>query len=591
MARNRFDQDEELKTPFSLGQYKRALSYVLNYKVGMLQSLVLSVLSALFTLSAPLIISHVIDNVIKTNDVKLLAFWSLVLLLSIIIAMYFTAIRAKIMAKLGQAIVFDIRSDLFTHLQQLPFDYYDARPQGKILIRVVNYVNSVSDMLSNGLINFILEIINVFIIMGFMFFVNVKLSLLILSGVPFGFLAIMLTRSKQRKAWQDLSNKSSNMNAYLQESISGMQITQIYNREPENLKIFSNLSNDYRKSWISAVRLNALFPFIVDNLMNFITVAIYGVSLLFIDRTTLSLGVILAMGTYALRFWNPILNIANIFNSFVTAISYLERIFETMDEPISIQDGPNAYDIENIKGKIVYDHVDFSYDGNTKILDDVSFTIQPGQAVAIVGATGAGKTTIVNLLSRFYEIDNGNILIDGHNIKDLTIHSLRRQMGIMMQDSFIFNNSIKENIRYGNFDASDEEIYAVAKLLSIDTFIQDFEKGYDTIVSNQGSKLSQGQKQLVSMARTLIQNPKILILDEATSSIDTHTELLVQKGLNIIMEGRTTFIIAHRLSTIKEADVIFYMDNKNIEEQGTHKELMALKGKYYQLVQANEDLS
>lgn len=587
MARNRFDEDEVLKTPFGVSQFKRALTYVTHYKMGMINSLLLSVLSALLSLSTPIITIHVIDNIIPSKSIKNLILWVTIFLITILISMFLTTVRAKLMTKVGQAIVYDIRSDLFEHLQYLPFDYYDARPQGKILIRVVNYVNAVSDMLSNGLINLILEVVNVFIIMGFMFFVNVQLSFIILSGVPIGLTAILIIRNKQRKAWQDLSNKSSNTNAYLQESITGMQITQIYNRESQNLNIFSNLSDDYRKSWIKAVKLNALFPFIIDNLMNIITAAIYGVSLLIIGPSNLSLGVILAMGSYALRFWNPILSIANIFNTFVTSISYLERIFETMDEPLSIQDKEGAYELKNIEGKVSFKDVSFGYDPHKYVIENINFDIEPGMRVAIVGATGAGKTTIVNLLSRFYDLDSGSIEIDGHNIQDVTLKSLRKQMGIMMQDNYIFNTSIKENIRYGSFDVNDEKIYEVTKSLSIDSFINSYEEGYDTIVSNQSGRLSEGQKQLVAMARTLIRDPKILILDEATSSIDTQTEILVQNGLKHIMKGRTSFIIAHRLSTIKDADLIFYMDNKSIEEKGTHESLMALKGKYYNLVNAN----
>lgn len=587
MARNRFDQDESLKSTFNFSQYKRAMGYVVKYKWGMIQSLTLSILSAVLVLSAPLITSHVIDDVLETKNVKLLLFWTLVLLLCFLISMFLVSKRAKIMAKVGQSIVFDIRSDLFTHLQYLPFDYYDKRPAGKILIRVVNYVNSVSDMLSNGLINLILEFINVFIILAFMFYVNATLSWVILSGVPFGFLVIFLVRSKQRKAWQDLSNKSSNTNAYLQESINGIEVTQIYNREPRNLEIFSNLSDAYKISWIKAVRLNALFPFVVDNLMNIITMAIYGIGLLVIDSSAITLGVILAMGTYALRFWNPILNIANIFNSFVTAISYLERIFETLDEPLQIADKEDAIILEDVKGEVVYQNVSFGYDEHHKVFEDINFKVNPGEKVAIVGATGAGKTTIVNLLSRFYDNQEGHIYIDSKDIKDVTLASLRKNMGIMMQDSYIFNMSIRDNIRYGNFETSDETIQKVTKALSIHDFIMKFEDGYDTVVSNQSDLLSQGQKQLIAMARTMIQEPKILILDEATSSIDTVTEMLVQKGLDYMMKDKTSFIIAHRLSTIKDADVIFYMGQGGIEEKGNHDELMALKGRYYQLVQAN----
>lgn len=590
MAKNRYDVDEQLEKPFDIKHFKRALVYVEKYKKAMIIAFGLSVIGALVGLSAPLITSHVIDEVIPAHNMKGLSIWSIILILTILINLIFIAIRSKIMTRVGQSIVYDIRSDLFEHLQHLPFTYYDDRPHGKILIRVVNYVNSVSDVLSNGLVNLILELVNVMIILFFMFYIDLKLSLVILAGVPISLLVVFLLRTRQRSAWQDLSNKSSNVNAYLQESINGIEITQLFNREMKNYEIMSDLSNEYQTSWLRAVRMNALFPFVVDNLMTIINMSIYGVGLLVIGIENVSLGVILAMGTYALRFWGPILNIANIYNSFVTAVSYLERIFETMDEPLVIEDKEDAYELPQIVGEVAFKDVVFGYDATKIILNGVNFKINPGESVALVGPTGAGKSTIVNLISRFYDIDSGEILIDDHNIQDVTIKSLRNQMGIMMQESFIFSGTIMENIRYGRLDATDEEIIEVSKKVRAHDFISSFKDGYHTEVNESGSSLSEGQKQLIAMARTLLKDPKILILDEATSSIDTHTERLVQKGLDELIEGRTSFIIAHRLSTIKNSDHIFYISDQNIVERGTHEELMKKQGHYYNLVNTKSKL-
>ena len=590
MAKNRYDVDEQLEKPFDIKHFKRALVYVEKYKKAMIIAFGLSVIGALVSLSAPLITSHVIDEVIPAHNVRGLSIWSIILILTILINLIFIAIRSKIMTRVGQSIVYDIRSDLFEHLQHLPFTYYDDRPHGKILIRVVNYVNSVSDVLSNGLVNLILELVNVMLILFFMFYIDVKLSLVILAGVPISLLVVFLLRTRQRSAWQDLSNKSSNVNAYLQESINGIEITQLFNREMKNYEIMSDLSSEYQTSWLRAVRMNALFPFVVDNLMTIINMSIYGVGLLVIGIENVSLGVILAMGTYALRFWGPILNIANIYNSFVTAVSYLERIFETMDEPLVIEDKEDAYDLPQIIGEVAFKDVVFGYDATKIILNGVNFKINPGESVALVGPTGAGKSTIVNLISRFYDIDSGEILIDDHNIQDVTIKSLRNQMGIMMQESFIFSGTIMENIRYGRLDATDEEIIEVSKKVRAHDFISSFKDGYHTEVNESGSSLSEGQKQLIAMARTLLKDPKILILDEATSSIDTHTERLVQKGLDELIEGRTSFIIAHRLSTIKNSDHIFYISDQNIVERGNHDELMKKQGHYYNLVNTKSKL-
>lgn len=590
MARNRYDVDESLETPFNTKHLKRAFVYVKRYKKGMIIAFTLSVLAAILGLLSPAVTRHVIDTVIPEKNITGVGMWALFLLFAIIINVVFTSLRSVIMTRVGQSIVFDIRSDLFRHMQYLPFSYYDNRPQGKILIRVVNYVNNVSDVLSNGLINLILELINVMLILVFMFYIDVRLSLVILSGIPVTAFVLVAIRTRQRRAWQELSNKSSNMNAYLQESIGGIEITQLYNREVKNLGIFSNLTDEYRTTWLKAVRMNALFPFVIDNLMTIITMAIYAIGLLYLGLENVSLGVILAMGTYALRFWTPILNIANLYNSFVTALSYLERIFETLDEPLVISNREDAYDLPHIKGDVEFKGVSFGYDVGVPILEDVNFKVKSGQQIALVGPTGAGKTTIVNLLSRFYDKDLGQVLIDGHEIEDVTIHSLRGQMGIMMQDSFIFSGTIMDNIRYGKLDATDEDVMRVSRMVHAHDFIVSFERGYQTEVNESGAGLSEGQKQLIAMARTLLKDPKILILDEATSSIDTQTEKMVQAGLDVLIEGRTSFIIAHRLSTIKNSDQIFYISDRNISERGDHDSLLENKGHYYKLVNSKSKL-
>ena len=552
----------------------------------MITALVLSVFAAISGLLGPLITQYALDNTIPQKNMGQLVLLTLAFVGTIAVSITFSTIRSRIMTVVGQDIIFDIRTDLFKHLQELPFEYYDNRPHGKILIRVVNYVNSVSDMLSNGIINVILECLNMLFIMIFMFFVNVKLSLVVLSGLPIFAVIMMMIKKRQRKAWQDVSNKSSNLNAYLQENITGARVTQIFTREEENAQIFDRLSEKYRKSWINAVKYSNLVWPATDNVSTFVRAAIFVVGLLVLTPAAVSLGTIVAMTSYASSFWQPIMNLSNIFNNFINNIAYLERIFETLDEPATIADKPNAQDIGDITGEVKFDDVTFSYEQGKTVLEHISFDVKPGESVALVGPTGAGKSTVVSLLSRFYDLDSGKITIDGKDISQATLHSLRSQMGIMLQDSFIFSGTIYDNIRYGRLDATEEEIREAAKIVCADEFISEMKDGYMTEVNERGSKLSGGQKQLISFARTLLSDPKILVLDEATSSIDARTEKLLQQGLQRLLVGRTSFIIAHRLSTIKNCDKIMYIDNKGIAECGTHDQLIAKKGEYYKLYTA-----
>lgn len=586
MARNRYDVDEVLETPFDFAHLKRSFVYIKKYKGKMITALVLSVFAAISGLLGPLITQYALDNTIPQKNMGQLVLLTLAFVGTIAVSITFSTIRSRIMTVVGQDIIFDIRTDLFKHLQELPFEYYDNRPHGKILIRVVNYVNSVSDMLSNGIINVILECLNMLFIMIIMFFVNVKLSLVVLSGLPIFAVIMMMIKKRQRKAWQDVSNKSSNLNAYLQENITGARVTQIFTREEENAQIFDRLSEKYRKSWINAVKYSNLVWPATDNVSTLVRAAIFVVGLLVLTPAAVSLGTIVAMTSYASSFWQPIMNLSNIFNNFINNIAYLERIFETLDEPATIADKPNAQDIGDITGEVKFDDVTFSYEQGKTVLEHISFDVKPGESVALVGPTGAGKSTVVSLLSRFYDLDSGKITIDGKDISQATLHSLRSQMGIMLQDSFIFSGTIYDNIRYGRLDATEEEIREAAKIVCADEFISEMKDGYMTEVNERGSKLSGGQKQLISFARTLLSDPKILVLDEATSSIDARTEKLLQQGLQRLLVGRTSFIIAHRLSTIKNCDKIMYIDNKGIAECGTHDQLIAKKGEYYKLYTA-----
>ena len=555
----------------------------------MIFALILSAIGGITGLFGPMITQKALDEAIPQGNKEMLFMLVGLLCGTFILSIIFTTIRSRIMINVSQNIIYDIRKDIFEHLQKLPFQYYDDRPHGKILIRVVNYVNSVSDMLSNGLINVVLEIMNLIFIVIFMFLVDVKLSLVVMAGVPILAIFMFWIKEKQRKAWQQVSNKNSNLNAYLQENIVGARITQMFAREEENAETFAELCDRCRTTWFKAVMYsNTVWPGI-DNISVWVRAAVFIVGLIFMGQGQVSLGVIVAITSYAARFWQPIMNLGNIFNNFINNIAYLERIFETLDEPVTVCDAEGAVEMPEIKGDVTFENVTFAYEEGKDVLKNVSFEVKAGESVALVGPTGAGKSTIVNLISRFYNVGQGRVLIDGQDIANVQLHTLRSQMGIMLQDSFIFSGTIEDNIRYGKLDATTEEIIKASKTVCADDFINRFADGYQTEVKERGSLLSQGQKQLISFARTLLSDPAILVLDEATSSIDVQTEKALQQGLNAMLQGRTSFIIAHRLSTIKNCDKIMYVDQGGIVECGSHDELMAKKGYYYKLYTAQMD--
>ena len=591
MARNKFDVDETLESPFDLRHLKRAFTYIGKHKYKMLLALVLSCLASVTSLFIPKITQWVLDDAVPNKDVAMLWRMAALFVGIILISIVFTVIRSRIMAHVSQEIIYDIRKDLFDHLQSLPFSYYDSRPAGKILVRVINYVNSVSDILSNGIINIILEIINLIFIAVFMYATNATLATIVVAGLPVFAAVIWYLKPRQRRAWQAQSNKNSNYNAYLAESIDGVKVSQLFTRQEENLSIMKRLATACRAAWMKAIYISNSVWLSSEMITQVVFTLLYIAGVYWMGGAMVSFGVILAMGQYVGRFWQPITNLANIYNNFVNNLAYLERIFETMDEPVVVDDRENAAQLPDITGEVDFRDVTFGYEEGTTVLEHLNLHVRAGESVALVGPTGAGKSTVVNLLCRFYNLNGGSITLKGadgkeYDITDVTLHSLRTQLGIMLQDSFIFSGTILDNIRYGRLDATEEEVREAARIVRADEFISEMPCGYNTTVNERGNRLSQGQKQLVSLARTLLSDPRILILDEATSSIDTKTEKLLQEGIQAMLKNRTSFIIAHRLSTIKNCDRILYISNKGILEAGSHDELMARHGAYYELYTA-----
>ena len=582
--RNKFNVDEQLEQTFNIKQLGRALFYIKRHAKSLTIGFILCCVSILLDLLTPIFTEQIVDNAIPSRNISLALIIGFLYLADIVTMLIVDRGHALIFNRVSQTMITEIRHDMFVHLQKLPFDYFDSRPHGKILTRVVNYVNSVASFLSNGIISTLLQVVKLVAILFFMFRMHARLTLVVLIGVPLFAALMVVLKTPQRRAYQKLSNKGSNLNAYLQESISGIKVTQAFNREEINYGIFEELCEDYRKAWMRAIKISRTIESSVIFLsVVFVAIIYYAVAAKWFGE--ISVGVMLAFVGYANRFWGPIQSLGNLYNQLITNMAYLERIFEFLDEPISIDDKENAYPLPEIAGKVEFDHVQFHYEEGTPVLTDMHFTAEAGESIALVGPTGCGKSTVISLLARFYDIKGGQILIDGNPIGDVTLASLRSQMGMMLQESFLFTGTIMENIRYGRLDATDEEVIAAAKAVHADDFISKFPDGYETEVRERGSSLSAGQRQLVSFARTLLADPRILILDEATSAMDSQTEQLVQEGLNALLKGRTSFIIAHRLSTIKNCRILYLKDGV-VAESGTHNELLAKKGLYYDLYTA-----
>lgn len=586
MSTNSFRKDEENSNVKKSETLIRLFRYLFDYKLKIL--LVLLIIAGIITITIinPLIMGYVTDVCIANKDIPaLLRIGAIALALNLVLIIL-VKLRMYIMSEISNRVLLTIRQELYTHMQTLSFSFFDKIPTGKILSRIIGDVNSLKNVLTNAVVTLIPDFITLITVVIIMLTINVKLALASFISLPLLVGGLWYINTSCHARWMLHRKKSSNMHAYVHENISGIRSIQSFCAEDESMATFDELQKDQVHTFLDAVLLNDAFGSIVDISWAISTVSIYFCAIKIIGLDQITVGDLIIFTKLSQMFWSPISNLSNFYNQLLTNLSGAQRIFEVMDTKPDIADSHDVVELPEIKGNVTFDHVSFSYDENTKVLDNVSFDIKAGETIALVGPTGAGKTTIVSLISRFYDIQEGTISVDGHDLTKVSIESLRQQMGIMTQDNFLFSGTIKDNIRYGKLDATDEEIIAAAKAVNAHDFIMSLEKGYDTELKERGSGLSIGQKQLLAFARTMVSLPKILILDEATSSIDTHTELLVQKGIESLLKGRTSFVIAHRLSTIQKADRIFVINDGKIAESGTPEELLNNKGFYYDLYMA-----
>jgi len=585
MARNSIKTDEDISKLSNKEIIMRLLTYLKPFRGKVSIVLLLMIFVMLCTVINPYVLKVCIDNYITNSNLNGLMVLAIIMVSYNFVAMILSTIRMNMMAKITNTILINIRQELYTHIQKLTFSFFDNRPVGKILARVMGDVNSLQELFNNSITSLIPEILNLVCVGIIMFYINFRLALASLVLLPFLMVAIFTIEGVSRVRWQTYRQKRSNFNGFTHESFSGVRIIQAFAAEENKSNAFNELVTKMMDGFMSAIRLNDLFWPIVELSwgVGALVVYWYGTKLIHGDPKALTVGTLVAFIIYVGMFWRPIINLTQFYNTLVTNFASAERIFEILDIEPDIKDCLNPGVMPKIKGLVEFKDVTFGYDDGTIVLDNINFKVYPGETIALVGPTGAGKTTIVNLISRFYDTDKGEILIDGKNVRNVELESLRSQMGIMLQDTFLFSTSIKENIRYGRLGATDEEVIAAAKAVSAHEFIMKLENGYETEVNERGSRLSVGQRQLISFARALLANPRILILDEATSNIDTNTERLVQIGIEKLLHGRTSFVIAHRLSTIRDCDRIMAIDDGKIVEVGTHDELMSLRGIYYEL--------
>ncbi|UCZ55335.1 ABC transporter ATP-binding protein/permease [Bacillus shivajii] len=583
-----YSTDQAIEKPFNWKQMTRLLTYMKPYAKTILPIAIFGmILSTAVRLLAPVLIgSYALDNIIEHGDLNFL--W---LMVAIIAGMYIIAwvgntLRIKYMNKVGQYVIFDLRKSLFDHIQRLSHRFFDQRSGGSILVRITNDVNSLQDLFTNGVINLLMDLLMLFGIIFILFMISPELTIAIMIVLPLMFIISTKLRRRIRRSWQDVRIKQSMINSHLNESIQGIRVTQAFTQEKENIEFFKNMNKHNYEAWRNATQKNALFrPFVeMSGAIGIAVLLWYGVYL--IQGGAISTGDFVAFSIYLGMFWEPISRLGQVYNQLLVGMASSERIFEFLDEQPSVPEKKKAKKLDEIKGEIKFEDVEFAYDEERKALKGINLTMDPGQTVALVGHTGSGKTTIVNLISRFYDPTSGRVMIDGNDLRDVSLNSLRHKVSIVLQDTFIFSGTIKENIRFGRPDATDEEVIEAAKTVGADKFISQLKNGYETEVEERGNVLSVGERQLISFARCLLADPQILILDEATASIDTETEQLIQDALKKLLHGRTAIMIAHRLSTIREADNIFVLEQGNIIEHGNHDELMQQKGEYYDLVKA-----
>ena len=564
----------------------RLFKYLLKHKAKIGVVFALMAVGTAVDLSNPLLNEIAIDKYIMLKNVPGLLRLIAIMAVINIIAVLAVKVRMLIMAKLSNKVIQDLRQELYEHIQKLDLAFFDSRPSGKILARIIGDTNSLKDIIENAVTTLIPNMVTVIAVMVIMFIKNWKLALAALCTLPFLIVGVFLISIMAEKHWKAKRQKSSNLNAFINEDLSGIKIIQSFRAEEETDKTFRELIWADRKEFMKAIFWCDGYFSWIDICWSVGTMMLYLVGIKVLGIDNVSIGTYVAFGSYVGMFWQPIMNLSNFYNQFVNAATGAERIFEIIDTPATIVDKEDATEMPPINGDVQFHDVTFGYEDEVDVLQHVDFDVHAGETIALVGPTGAGKSTIVNLVSRFYDVKDGGILIDGKDVRDVKLESLRTQMGIMTQDNYIFSGTIRENIMYGKLDATEEEMLAAARAVHADDFIKNLEKGYDTPLTARGGELSNGQRQLVAFARTMLSAPRILILDEATSSIDTKTELMVQAGIASLLKGRTSFVIAHRLSTIQNADRIFVIDKGGIVESGSPAELMAKKGAYYNLRQA-----
>ena len=585
MEVNGIREDEKQKEVLKKDTLLRLYRYLLDYPKQLMIVGIIMVITIGITMIAPILMERAIDvHVAKYDREGLIRLGVFAIFLFVVYAIG-TNIRMMIMAKVSNRILVKIREDLFEHIQTLSFQFFDSRPTGKILARIIGDVNALKDVLSDSVTKLIPDFLTIVCVVVIMIVKNAALAMSAIITVPILIIAMFFIQVKAHKLWQIYRKKGSNLNAFVHESLSGIRIIQSFTAEDEIKEEFDSMVEEHRNSFIDAVRFSDGFGPIVEVTWGLGGFLLYFIGIKILGADQVGVGTFLAFSTYLAMFWSPIRNLANFYNKITTNLSAAERVFDILDTKAQITDEENVKELPILKGEVRFEQVSFSYEKDAKnyVLQNVSFDVKPGETIALVGPTGAGKTTIVNLISRFYEVTKGSILLDGHSLQEVSLHSLRKQLGIMTQDNFLFSGTVLDNIRYGRLDATREEVIEAAKSVHAHDFIMELENGYDTELSERGSQLSVGQRQLLAFARTMVSSPRILILDEATSSIDTHTELLVQQGIENLLKGRTSFVIAHRLSTIRKADRIFVIDKGTIIESGNHDQLMEKQGAYYQL--------
>ncbi|WP_236939165.1 ABC transporter ATP-binding protein [Evansella clarkii] len=588
LKRFHYSTDQAIEKQFNWKQMTRLLGYMKPYGKTLLPMAVFGMmLATAVRLFAPILIgSYALDNIIENQDLNFL--WIMVAVLAgmYLISWAGNAIRIYYMNKVGQHIIFDLRKALFDHIQRLSHRFFDQRSAGSILVRITNDVNSLQDLFTNGVINLLMDLILLIGIIFLLFMISPELTLAIMVVLPLMFFISTKLRRNIRRSWQDVRIKQAMINSHLNESIQGIRVTQSYTQEKENIGFFNKMNHENFEAWRTATQKNAMFrPFVeMSGAIGTAVLLWYGVFL--IQGGNITIGEFFAFALYIGMFWEPISRLGQVYNQLLVGMASSERIFEFLDEQPSVPEKEKAKKLDNIKGEICFENVEFAYDEERKALKGIDLKMEAGSTVALVGHTGSGKTTIVNLITRFYDPTNGRVTIDGHDLRDITLDSLREKVSIVLQDTFIFSGTIMDNIRFGRPDATDEEIMEAAKIVGADKFITQLKNGYETEVEERGNVLSVGERQLISFARALLADPQILILDEATASIDTETEQVIQEALKKLLHGRTAIMIAHRLSTIREADNIIVLEQGNILEQGNHEQLMKQKGEYYSLVKA-----